>query len=200
MMTELQKQTIINRYNDMKIIFCGDLGFQASPFTNIEMNTEDLKVIEYDKNYRFTCNKMIELMKKVRLMIKQNKTDFEVNKFVFSQIQNIDDNELKSIYKIEDMILSRSHLIKDRYTEMFKEMQKWYVTKNTRLFHNGDIVIGDKPDATCEIRHSYTIHSIQGETANNKLFINMDNIYDKRLLYTALSRAKEISQIYLVSN
>ena len=200
MMTEIEKQIIINRYDTMKIIFCGDLGFQASPFTDIEMNVEGLKVIEYEKNYRFTCNKMIELMKKVRLMIKQNKSDFEVNKFVFSQIQNIDDNELKSIYKIEDMILSRSHLIKDRYTEMFKEMQKWYVTKNTRLFHNGDIVIGDKPDATCEVRHSYTIHSIQGETANNKLFINMDNIYDKRLLYTALSRAKEISQIYLIKN
>jgi hypothetical protein len=200
MMTEIEKQIIINRYSDMKIIFCGDLGYQASPFTDVEMNMEGLKVIEYEKNYRFTCNKMIELMKKVRLMIKQNKSDFEVNKFVFSQIQNIDDNELKSIYKIEDMILSRSHLIKDRYTEMFKEMQKWYVTKNTRLFHNGDIVIGDKPDATCEVRHSYTIHSIQGETAHNRLFINMDNIYDKRLLYTALSRAREISQIYLVKN
>lgn len=96
------------------------------------------------------------------------------------------------------MILSRSHLIKDTYTEMFKDMQKWYVTKNTRLYKNGQIVIGDKPDTTCEIRHAYTIHSIQGETAEDKLFINMEKCYDSRLLYTAISRARKSEQIILI--
>jgi len=63
---------------------------------------------------------------------------------------------------------------------------------------NGEIIIGDKPDTTCEIRHAYTIHSIQGETAEHKLFINMEKTYDSRLLYTAISRARKAEQIFLI--
>ena len=205
MMNEQQKQYIIDTYSNMKIIFCGDLGYQAKPFDilnslNIEMNTDGLTIIEYSTNYRFTCVNMIKLMKEVRLMIKQNRSDYDVNNYVCRQFKSINDNDVKNLYKIEDMILSLSHIIKNKYTEMFKEMKKWYITKNSRQYHNGDIVIGEQPNTTCELRHCFTIHSIQGETAHHKLFINMDHVYDKRLLYTALSRAKEKSQIYIVKN
>jgi ATP-dependent exoDNAse (exonuclease V) alpha subunit len=44
------------------------------------------------------------------------------------------------------------------------------------------------------------VHSIQGETAEHNLYINMDNYFDSRILYTAISRAKTLDQIYLVKN
>ena len=58
------------------------------------------------------------------------------------------------------------------------------------------IVIQDeKPKIKCEIRHAFTIHAIQGETAQTRLFIDINNMYDLKMLYTAISRAKKWNQI-----
>jgi len=204
MMTEENKEYIFKTYPNTKLIFCGDIGFQASPFSNdgnavIEITKKDFQSIKEEKtNYRFKCDLLKDMIDTIRLMIIYDRPDCEVNSFVKSKIQTIQKEELEKIYNINDMILCRTHNIKDEYTEMFKNLEKWYITKNTRLYKNGDIVIGKKPDATCEIRHAYTIHSIQGETAEHKLFINMSKQYDKRLLYTAISRARTLEQIYVV--
>ena len=206
MMEELSKQFIFKTYDNMKLIFCGDVGFQAPPFSkdkNVkieEIKQDGFKVIQYNTNYRFKCDKLKYLVYEIRRFIRGGMNDYFVNQYVINQLGFVNDSFVKENYKIEDMILSRSHEIKDKYTEMFKDMNKWYITKNSRYLHNGDIVIGDKPNKDCEIRHSYTIHSIQGETANHKLFINMDKVYDSRLLYTAISRAKYLDQIIIVKN
>ena len=58
-----------------------------------------------------------------------------------------------------------------------------------------------KPDKTdCEIRHAFTTHSIQGETATDKLFIDSSKMFDTRMFYTAISRAKTIEQIYIIKD
>jgi len=206
MMTEKDKQYIFKTYDEMKLIFCGDIGFQAPPFSTngeevIEIKKDGFdKVIEYNTNYRFKCDKLKSLIYNLRNFIKYDTNDYFVNDYVKSMFNCVNDDYVKENYKIEDMILSRSHNTKNKYTEYFSGMNKWYITKNSRYFHNGDIIIGDKPNNDCEIRHSFTIHSIQGETADNKLYINMDNVYDKRLLYTAISRARTINQIVIVKN
>ena len=136
-------------------------------------------------------------------MITNKCSDSEINYAVINTLKDriVDNEYVVSNYKINDMILSRTHAIKDKYTETFKELPKWYITKNSRFFKNGTIVIGDKPDTNdCEIRHSFTIHSIQGETAKHNLYINIEKTYDSRLLYTAISRATRLDQIYLVKN
>jgi len=206
MMSETDKQSIFNRYDNIKLIFCGDIGFQAPPFNKtgepvIEINTKGFDVIiDYNTNYRFKCNKLKALIAEMRYMIAHCCPTKIFNEYVINQLNDriISDNDVQQMYNINDMILSRSHEIKDKYTNMFQHLNKWYVLKNTRLYQNGCIVIGDKPDTTCEIRHSYTIHSIQGETASHKLFINIEKYYDPRLLYTAVSRAKRLDQIYLI--
>jgi len=205
MMTEENKQYIFDTYPNIKLIFCGDIGFQAPPFSLsdmipvIEMNSKGFDIIYEEKiNYRYKCEELKQLIKDVREMITYDRPNFEINNYVKSKIQHINNDDLKNMYSVKDMILSRSHEIKDNYTEMFKDLNKWYVTKNTRLFKNGMIIVGNKPDTTCEIRHAYTIHSIQGETAEEKLFINMEKSYNSRLLYTAISRARRIEQIYLI--
>ena len=56
----------------------------------------------------------------------------------------------------------------------------------------------EKPDTACEVRHAFTAHSIQGETAYEKLFIESSRMFDARMFYTAISRAKKLSQIFIV--
>jgi len=204
MMTEENKQNIFEKFDNIKLIFCGDIGYQAPPFSTDgkpvkEMNETGFNIVYHEKiNYRYKCNKLKSIIATIREMIHYGRPDYEVNNYVKSMFIKKTNEDIKKIYTINDMILSRSHVIKDSYTEMFKEMPKWYITKNTRLFKNGEIVIGQKPDTTCEIRHSYTIHSIQGETAENILFINMEKCYNSRLLYTAISRARKAEQIILI--
>ena len=204
MMTEENKVDIFEKFDNVKLIFCGDIGFQASPFNTtgepvIEITKKDFDIVYEEKvNYRYKCEKLKKIIADVREMIYYGRPNLEINNYVKNNCINKTNEYVKQNYTINDMILSRSHIVKDMYTEMFKDMNKWYVTKNTRLFKNGQIIIGDEPDTTCEIRHSYTIHSIQGETAEHNLFINMEKTYDSRLLYTAISRARKLEQIILI--
>lgn len=204
MMTQQAKELIFSRYKNIKLIFCGDIGYQAPPFNKdnkpvTEISTTGFdKITELNKNYRFKCNELKNIISNVRQMIKINATNYKVNEYVKSKLQHLTIDELKKSYDINDMILCRSHDKKDIYTEMFKHINKWSIIKNSRSFKNGDIIIGEKPDASCKLRHAYTIHSIQGETAYNKLYIDFDKMYDKRILYTALSRATKLSDIYLI--
>ena len=48
-----------------------------------------------------------------------------------------------------------------------------------------------------ELRNAYTIHSIQGETAKNKLYIH-NSYMEATAVYTALSRAEYLEQINLI--
>jgi len=98
----------------------------------------------------------------------------------------------------KDMILASTHAVKDRYNETYKHLEKYYITKSDRVYGRGEIYL-EKPKTTdCEIRHAYTVHSIQGETATGKLFIDLNGMYESRMLYTAISRAKKHEQIYLI--
>lgn len=202
MMTEENKNAIFAKYDNIKLIFCGDIGYQAPPFSIngepiTEITTKGFGIIHNEKiNYRYKCETLKSIIATVREMIRTKKPNKDVNDYVKSVFTHCAD--IKTMYSIDDMILARTHETKNKYTEMFNHLEKWYITKNTRLYKNGEIVIGPKPDTQCEIQHSYTIHSIQGETADGKLFISMEKTYDSRLLYTAISRARKAEQIYLL--
>jgi nitrogen regulatory protein PII len=206
MMTEGSKNYIFEKFDNVKLIFCGDIGYQAPPFSLDDVNLKPVEITKdgfdmvYEEkiNYRYKCSVLKSLIKDVREMISYSRPDFEINNYVKSKLQKISLKELEKTYNQKDMILTRTHIDKDKYTEMFKHINKWYVTKNTRVFKNGMIIYGDKPDTTCELRHAYTIHSIQGETAEEKLFIHFEKNYDSRLLYTAVSRARRLEQIFMI--
>lgn len=203
MMSETQKQFILKTYPNMKLIFCGDLGYQAPTFEigAVEMNSNGFDtIIEHTTNYRFKCDKLKKIIQELRKMIDINTHSGIVNQYVKDALkhQTITREELKDIYEIDDLILCRNHNTKDIYTAMFSERNKWYVTENTRDYKNGEIVIGEKPNVQCKLQHSYTIHSIQGETAKNTLFIDMTSFYSNRIIYTAISRAINLNSIYLI--
>ena len=203
MMTEEQKLKIFELYGDMKIIFCGDLGYQLSSFNGDEMKPTGFnEIIQNNINYRCTDSRLLSLLKDLREKIYYGIPVYEINKFVnafFKKHDRIINNDtLKSLYKVDDMILVGTNKVKDEYTEMFKHLEKYYCKENNRLYSNGDIIIGTKPDCKCELRHAYTTHSIQGETALNNLFIESSKMFDARMFYTAISRAKTLEQIFII--
>jgi hypothetical protein len=203
MMTESEKQTIFELYGDMKIIFCGDLGYQLSSFNGKEMDCKGFDdIIQNNINYRCTDSRLLELLKALRENIKTNCSVAGMNYYVtefFRKHKKVINNEtLKSLYKVNDMILVGTNEVKDKYTEMFNHMEKYYCKENNRVYSNGDIVIGSKPDCKCELRHAYTTHSIQGETAQYNLYIDSSKMFDTRMFYTAISRAKTLDQVFIL--
>ena len=113
-------------------------------------------------------------------------------------IQKITLDELKNMYKKEDMILCAENETKDEYTELFTNIPKFIVLENTCKYNNKQIIYEDIPEVKKKHRHGFTIHSIQGETARNKLFIDLRKQKSLRMIYTAISRAQYLSQLYLI--
>ena len=203
MMTESEKKTIFELYGDMKIIFCGDLGYQLSSFNGKEMDCTGFDdIIQNNINYRCTDSRLLELLKALRENIKNNCSvagmNYYVTEFFRKHKKVINNDTLKSLYKVNDMILVGTNEVKDKYTEMFNHMEKYYCKENNRVYSNGDIVIGAKPDCKCELRHAYTTHSIQGETAQYNLYIDSSKMFDTRMFYTAISRAKTLDQVFIL--
>ena len=183
---------------------------------HFEMNLKGFdKVEELTTDYRASCDKLKDMKRKLRqLIIKQkyakkdirNEITQQALQYVRSIIQKGDPEEL---YKKTDMILSSTHKKIKYYNQMFSHLEKYLVKSNSRLYKNGQIVF-DKPegvkimkykDTDINVNHCYTIHAIQGETLghNDKLFIDFDNMFSGvRMIYTAISRARRLDQIYLI--
>ena len=81
---------------------------------------------------------------------------------------------------------------------MFPNLPKYMIKENTAKYNNNQIVFEDIKNVKREHRHGFTIHSIQGETARHKLFIDIRKQKSLRMIYTAISRAEYLSQIYLI--
>jgi len=199
MMSNESKELIMERFNHCKIIMCGDIGFQLD---NIGEGTPFKKELfdyyeEHNTNHRVKCKKLLFLLNKIRKMMASSPVvsskdirDYIINNF--KKIKKIEN------YSVNDMILTFTNKRKDEFTEMYKDLEKYYITENTQNYSNGEIVLHKPENTRCELRHAYTTHSIQGETTEHNLYIDITHINYKKMLYTALSRARYYDQIYLL--
>lgn len=206
MMNNDTKEMIFETYSEMKIIMCGDNGYQLPPFSSDgeepKIFNEDGfdNIIEYTINRRCKCDELQLILDICRENIDDPFLYMTIKKAIKKRITR---EEMKELYKKEDMILCRTHLKKDIYTKLFCDVEKYYVLKTDRIYCKGGILY-DKPDENYkldtdyEVRHAYTIHSIQGETAKNNLFIDA-RMMEPEAIYTALSRAEYLHQIYFVT-
>ena len=196
MLTENQKDYMINNIRG-KIIFCGDLEAQLEPIEKEKQMT--YKNIENvfkmsGKNYRFKSSEQLNACNYVRKCIKSGKC-VSMKSLPF---KNVDRDYVKNNYKKEDIILVSQHKYNDQWTELFKEIEKYRVKNNTRDFNNGDIIFDKVKKVVCELRHGYTVHSVQGETFKNNIYIDMRGVRDMKMFYTAISRAEYHTQIFLI--
>ena len=195
MLTEQQKQLIIKNTQG-KVIFMGDIDMQLAPCEGEQMNRSGIdKITRLDKNWRFKDTKMIELNN----LLRKNGDKKFIDYFSLG-IKTITEDELKKQYKPEDIILN--YYKENKYGDMFKDIEKYKVIRNTRDYKNGEIVF-DKNVLYTEFRHGYTIHSVQGETFNNNIYIDIRSrkgktLMQNRLFYTAISRARYFGQLHLI--
>jgi hypothetical protein len=194
MMTDEEKEKIINRFNRHKIIFCGDVGFQLPPIEGQEFKiTNDYPIITHNKNYRCLCPKLLNILNNIRNEISKGSWFYDIKKLGLPIIK------LKDLdYIPQDLIISKTNNRKDLITATFKDLEKYVVLANYTNYCNTQILL-EKPPAGIrhELRHAFTIFSCQGMTTPNKLFIDVKNLRDIKTIYTALSRAKYLSQIVL---
>ncbi len=226
MMSNKIKEIIFSLYPNIRMIFCGDLCYQLPPISETDELVEEMDktgfdtvINKNDKNYRYIQNnKIIYITTALRNFIENNTPYQQVRNWLLNEFKSfgqlINKSTLEEMYKIQDFILCRTNIKKDIYTKLFTskfgEHEKYYITENTLNYSNGDIIIDNKkPDVNNEIRHAFTTHSVQGITLDldKKLFIDINNMYDSRyedtnfmtrILYTAISRAKSLEQIYII--
>lgn len=193
--SEETKEVLFNSYKDCKLIFCGDIGYQMPPIEGEEMTESGFNNTQtFTTNYRFTCNKHKSICEKVRGMIDGDYTKKEINDYIVNQYTQI---KAPEDYTPEDIILCSKHIYCDEWTEKYGKT-KWKCLENTRESSVGEIFIGDKPKGRWEHRHGYTIHSVQGETFCRTIYIDARDLFDARIGYTAISRAKEWNQIKII--
>jgi len=208
-----------------KIIFCGDLNYQLPPVITpemkkafgedaIEMTTDGFdNVRTLTKNYRVKCNKLMKLLTYIRAEIKCVKDEYinyghnteyvtmhQVTKILKKECNVITKKQINDIYTKKDLIICSEKVLMNEFTEQFKHIQKYRVLDNTRDYCNGDIIFEKVKKVRSELRHGFTIHSVQGITIpeGQYLFIDLRRMKSLRMLYTALSRARYLSQIYII--
>lgn len=200
MLDNRDKEEIFERFNFCKIIMCGDPNYQLDGFNPkgkyIPFKCDGFDYYEeHNTNYRVKCKRLLFLLNKIRLFLSHDKGYF-VKEYVLNNFQkgNVD------AYKVKDMILVNKNDTKDTYTDRFKDLEKYIVKNNTKDYSNGEILYEIPKDkgVNCQLRHAYTTHSIQGETAKYNLYINLNDMRSGKMIYTALSRAMYYEQIILV--
>ncbi len=203
MLTDEQKQYMLDHIKGV-VIFLGDTACQCLPIGKDEkgkaLKPMNHKNIDYvhppsKKNYRFKDSAQLEICNKMRKYIKGSGWNKPVLKNYYQTIYR---HEVINHYSKNDMILVSRHVFNDEWNETLKHIEKYRVKNNTRDYKNGNIIYEEIPKVETEFRHGFTIHSCQGKTFKNKIFIDMRKMNDERVIYTAISRAEYSSQIYLV--
>jgi hypothetical protein len=175
-----------------------------------EMKLNDLdNVQEYTTDYRATCPKLRSIKKELRRIIEfGRKHKIDSTDMSLSYIKKmIPETDVREYYTQKDMILTSTHESIKKYNMQFDYIPKYLVKANTKYFKNGQIVftkpntkIAKYKNCDTDTTHAFTIHAIQGETLghNEKLYIDTEKIFSERMLYTAVSRARRLDQVFLI--
>lgn len=196
-------------------------------YTHEIMNTTGFDFIKtFNKVYRFKCDKLKNICSSLRTEIEKiNNIDderskkYETNKLTNNLLdqlkeQIINFEDVNNLYCVEDFILvskNKCNVHHDfgcncdskNYAHEYNKLlenkgDKFIVKKNSNDYNNGDIVF-DKNIKNTIPAHAFSIHSIQGETIDNKIFIDTRKMFEPQMLYTAISRARKLEQIYFIN-
>lgn len=166
---------------------------------------KEIQCITLTKNYRFKCRKLKRLAKDIRALMRCNAPSSHIIDLVRKTVPTVSLPDIQ-YNPMNDFILASKNNICDNITSYFKDkvVDKWKICNNNhknKLF-NGMYVVGEKPQTgSPKLCHCSTIHCIQGDTLSKdgKLYIydgSLNFLY--QLLYTAISRARRLDQIFLL--
>jgi hypothetical protein len=219
-------QNVINdpEYKHCFIFILGDIDidgfyYQCNNRNEVFTSSENIQFIEYTKSYRFDeelNNNLIDLRKKMKIF---------KNHYKDNESKSLD--ELKTYFykspfkqcltKIDDIIYNdndvgiccnnengkHSRQLTDKFIK--KGTKPKYFIKTTNILKNqirGREITEEETTQhkNYEMKLFTTIHSYQGLQLNhdNKIIIDLSNIFDYNLLYTAMSRARRMDQIKII--
>lgn len=184
-------------------------------------NPKDLKnkidIVEFRKNYRCKDPKLLNKLNKLRQFMKESKFDKDIitewvksvfkeriikfNKngydykkdWILVSVINGDNSQVKYYTELCDG--KKYRCVKHNKTDIYKKLS------GEKAYLNGEIEIDlIEPTKKWVKQDAFTIHSFQGITIKkgNKMFIDLNRLFDARQLYTALSRVEYLDQIYLI--
>jgi hypothetical protein len=222
MMSDECKNIFISRFPHHKLLFVGDIGYQlppvaigdtaCTPFNEFGVDF----VRAYTTSYRCKCERLAHLQAELRRAIdldEQVTSKSFLSAFVACGGSTVSHDRLRAMYQIEDMIITYTHRRTEAddsvsqeafyaVTEKHCPRQKYQMTHNNQAHTKGEIVIDTVQPPFSKIRHTYTVHCLQGETLHrpHRVFIDLYK-FDRspeirQLLYTAISRAETLDQIF----
>ncbi len=186
---------ICARFPHHKIIVCGDFEAQELPVTGVQIFPL-VNVVRYTKNWRTTDAKLLQALSILRENIDiMPKDQIELIRHI---VPFASQEEIVATYTLETTILCPRVVQISRWNKLLPGFNKWRVEIKSGMYSRGSVVIGDRPLTKCSLANAFTIHSIQGETCVGPLVIDARGIFSTRGLYTALSRARLLSQVRIV--
>jgi hypothetical protein len=210
-------------YPDKRIIIIGDIdsdgfAYQCSLSTDLIEDFElfnpkyyDCQTIKYTTNYRFD-KELNDKLNDLRVFMKDNKDKPNritlLNEYVNNNFKEciVDKSEIN--FNKGDMGISahQESKLNFKYTKYFMSKGAEPVYYNTKTMINKNIIRGDfsydKPKHHIyETKLFNTVHACQGTTVpiNSNLLIIIESNFDFQLWYTALSRAKSLKQIKIIT-
>ena len=222
MISNENKNYIIDTYKGCKIIFCGDIGYQLDGVDTLtekggiytKFNEERINFIQnFTYSRRCKCEVLRKLSNRLREFIEMNSELQSVRAYiigVFKQAQQtITKGRFKDKYKSNDSILCWRKEVSKKYTEQFTgkyKLEKYMVIDNKVSGKNrGDIIMskdelinGKINGFNVEIKHAFTVHSVQGITVKDYLYIDINDMKDVKMIYTAVSRSEYFDKIKLI--
>jgi hypothetical protein len=119
MLTEHQKKRFFELYGDMKIIMCGDLGYQLPCIDGEEMKPTGFdNIVKHTTDYRCRDARLKEIKNELRKMIEYDRPRDEINTWVVGEFKRlgrvITIDQLQNKYDVKDMILSGTNFRKPK--------------------------------------------------------------------------------------
>ncbi len=207
---------IRKQFPHARFILAGDYDDKGRPFqTTYSSNIVSLngfKRRDFITDYRSTDAGFSEIKQKIREFMYANYGDSRklltyVKELMASRV--FAPEKVTEEYSLEDWVVVGTNENVNEWTEILAETGEKYLVTDHSQQHvlqafagedvalNGDVIFYD--NGRCELRHAFTTHSVQGKTIDSKLFIDLRRMsFNYPLLYTAISRARKLEQIYLI--
>ena len=209
MINKVSKNFILKTYKNLKIIFCGDIDCQVRPVEGELMDKTGFdNITTLTKNFR-SNKELLMVAEEARRLCYDNSLPIDL-----TMLKRIRREDIAEFYTQYDYLLCHHHTTIDEINKIIEVKnipKKVYMERCGDDYNTGDIFYSipkqlannKRIDHTKYYRLTYglTIHSVQGITIpSNNIFIDEEVILQPRILYTALSRAKSLDQIYMVKN
>ena len=198
-----------------RLIFAGDwdiktgMVYQLQPTKDVFPYKlfQNIQTVNFTKNYRSKDKRLTNVLQMMRDVMLRNygrnclkDMNLEFTKVLKSR--KVDEEYMYKNYKVDDLAICSMNRTQQEFNKVFDEknqmIKKWKITKKTDKYCNGEFVRGDVKTENKELAYATTIHAVQGKTFKNKLFVDLGNIFEWGMYYTAVSRLTTLDDLYLV--